>query len=89
MQPAAPAGKSREIGRNCRYNDFTGRGREEKVTEAVEGRRQADGRRETGALAIALWSAGALLIAACGLLWARFGPDVFLDAALSAWRSCF
>lgn len=46
----------------------------------------ADGSRWT---AVALWTAGLLALAASGLLWLRFGPQVFLDAALAAWRSCF
>lgn len=40
-------------------------------------------------LRIALAGAGVALAVACGLLWMRFGGQVFLDAALFAWRSCF
>ena len=29
------------------------------------------------------------LAAACGFLWMRYGAQVFLDAALFAWRACF
>lgn len=30
-----------------------------------------------------------MLAVACGWLWMRFGAQVFLDAALFAWRACF
>lgn len=29
------------------------------------------------------------LVAACAVLWMRYGAQVFVDAALFAWRSCF
>ena len=29
------------------------------------------------------------LAIACGFLWMRYGVQVFVDAALFAWRSCF
>ena len=29
------------------------------------------------------------LAAICGVLWMRYGGQVFIDAALFAWRSCF
>ena len=29
------------------------------------------------------------LAAVCGFLWMRYGAQVFVDAALFAWRSCF
>lgn len=29
------------------------------------------------------------LAAFCGFLWMRYGAQVFVDAALFAWRSCF
>ena len=29
------------------------------------------------------------LAAGCGVLWMRYGAQVFIDAALFAWRSCF
>ncbi len=45
---------------------------------------------ETGRLiGASLAAAAGLLALACGLLWARFGTDVFLDAAETLWKTCF
>ena len=41
------------------------------------------------ALRLAIGVAAALLLLACGLLWARFGAQVFLDAATDLWKTCF
>jgi hypothetical protein len=38
---------------------------------------------------LVLGSSLASLVAAACLLWLRFGSQVFLDAASTAWRSCF
>ena len=45
--------------------------------------------RQTNGLRIALGALAAALVVGCGYLWMRFGAQVFLDAALFAWRSCF
>lgn len=45
--------------------------------------------RNPGRLRIALGALAAALAVGCGYLWMRFGAQVFLDAALFAWRSCF
>ncbi len=41
------------------------------------------------AMRLALAAAALALVAACGFLWMRYGAQVFLDAALFAWRACF
>ena len=38
---------------------------------------------------LALLAVVLVLAVACAALWMRFGAQVFLDAALFAWRSCF
>jgi len=40
-------------------------------------------------LAFALVGAFGCLVAASGVLWMRFGTQVFLDAALNLWKTCF
>lgn len=40
-------------------------------------------------LIVALTLTLVALAAACGMLWMRYGAQVFVDAALFAWRSCF
>ncbi|MFO1115327.1 MAG: hypothetical protein U1E28_06570 [Beijerinckiaceae bacterium] len=48
------------------------------------------GAREGGRLiGVSLAAAAGLLALACGLLWARFGTQVFLDAAENLWKTCF
>lgn len=55
----------------------------------VDPQREDPGRRAPRALRLALAAAALLLAAACGFLWVRYGAQVFLDAALFAWRACF
>ena len=50
---------------------------------------EADDSRAPRGLRLALIVTALALAAACGLLWMRYGAQVFLDAALFAWRSCF
>ena len=40
-------------------------------------------------LAVSLAFCAALLLGACGLLWFRYGTQVFLDAAANLWKTCF
>ncbi len=51
--------------------------------------REQGGDRNSRGLRIALGALAIVLAAGCGYLWMRFGAQVFLDAALFAWRSCF
>lgn len=55
----------------------------------VEQNHDTDATRMPRSVRLALAGAGVALAVACGLLWMRFGAQVFLDAALFAWRSCF
>ncbi|MCB1545663.1 MAG: hypothetical protein KDJ30_15695 [Rhodoblastus sp.] len=48
-----------------------------------------DGARAPRGLRVALVLAALALAAGCGVLWMRYGAQVFIDAALFAWRSCF
>ena len=47
------------------------------------------GARASRGLRVALVLAALALAAGCGVLWMRYGAQVFIDAALFAWRSCF
>ncbi len=46
---------------------------------------------QTGPRGLFLWLGipALALAAASGFLWMRYGAQVFLDAALFAWRACF
>ena len=50
---------------------------------------EAPGPRAPRALRLTLATVALALVAACGYLWMRYGAQVFLDAALFAWRACF
>lgn len=50
---------------------------------------QTELERSSGGARAAVALALALALVACALLWAKFGAQVFLDAALAAWKSCF
>ena len=51
--------------------------------------REAPERRAPRGLRLTLAAVALALVAACGFLWMRYGAQVFLDAALFAWRACF
>jgi hypothetical protein len=61
------------------------------LNETGGGGLRADELRERSSRGVALviWSGIAMLVAAASLLWLRFGSQVFLDAASTAWKSCF
>lgn len=46
-------------------------------------------RRAPRLLRLSLAAVSLALVLACGFLWMRYGAQVFLDAALFAWRACF
>lgn len=50
---------------------------------------EASEKRAPHGLRLTLAAVALALAAICGFLWMRFGAQVFLDAALFAWRACF
>lgn len=50
---------------------------------------EAPEKRAPRGLPLMLAAVALVLAAGCGFLWMRFGAQVFLDAAIFAWRACF
>lgn len=62
------------------------RGSDVSATESDHSAAAPEGGRAIG---VSIAVAAGLLALACGLLWARFGTQVFLDAAETFWKTCF
>ena len=63
--------------------------RQETGVDAADGTGADEGQGAPRWLVVSLGICGALVVGACGLLWLRFGTQVFLDAATNLWKTCF